>query len=402
MNRDADPVPAPAEGDHPPAGDGTAGSQGARSPSAAGAQGRPAHPDQAAPGDWVSLWRDAADGARLEGEPPLEPDEVALLWAGLRAVAADEPAVPAGLVPAVAEALSDGTRDGAAPMVAGEARPALEPVSACPVPPGWRQLARLVWAEARWLPLSFLAVQLLLIAGGLLLHLMAVETASRAALPPIGPGGARWEPGATGAGGPAEPATLAGWQLILLSADSLALVAPWLGTLVALAAAWPRRRQLWADLEALSPFPPAGRLLVRAWVAGGLATGLLVVAGWIQPALVGALFDFGLGIGPADLARPRGGAAVLAPGLARLAPLWLGIAWTLWWQVRAGTLGAMVASAGLWAAVTLGSRFLGPWNPLAAGPVPAAAVQVAMLAVAVGFGWRLWNRPVPVAGGLGD
>ena len=43
------------------------------------------------------------------------------------------------------------------------------------------QLLRLLAAEARCFPLPFLALQLLLMAGGLLLHLVAVETAREVA-----------------------------------------------------------------------------------------------------------------------------------------------------------------------------------------------------------------------------
>src|SRR5690606_5562539 len=132
-----------------------------------------------------------------------------------------------------------------------------------------------------------------------------------------------------------------------------------------------------------------------------LATLFILVAGWIQPAAVQAFMGLPPG-GPAPdtvPAWPAAGAAAGAPGgspggtlgviLARLAPLWLAAAWALCWHMRAGTLGAMLASAGLWTAVTLGGHWLGPWNPLAAGPVPAVAVQVAMLLLAALLGWGL-------------
>ncbi|HEY8414608.1 MAG TPA: hypothetical protein VIK99_02425, partial [Thermaerobacter sp.] len=106
---------------------------------------------------------------------------------------------------------------------------------------------------------------------------------------------------------------LDGWRLILLSADSLALVAPWLGTLVALAAVWPRRQMLWADLETLSPFPAASRLLARAGVAGLLATLFILVAGWIQPAAVQAFMGLPPG-GPAPDTVPAWSAAGVAAG----------------------------------------------------------------------------------------
>lgn len=370
---------------------------------------------------WQALWREAADGARREGDTPLDPQEVARLWSGLRAVAADEPAVSQDLVPGVTRALVEAAHElpgglgleppAAAAAVAGPGCPPDRPgiLPAGTVRPGLAQLARLLWAEARWLPLPFLVMQLLLTAGGLLLHLVTVESAGIA----TAAGGLAGAAGSRGAG-----PELTGWQLVLVSADHLALVAPWLGTLVALAAAWPRRRQLWADLEALSPFPPASRLLARTWVAGILATVLMLVAGWIQPAAVLAAFGDGLvavppgpdtavavpaGDGAGGAAGGMAGVAssVTAPAfahdawtaaavvLARLAPLWMAAAWALWWQVRTGTLGAMLASAALWTAVTLGGRFLGPWNPLAAGPLPAAGLHVAMLAVALLLAWRL-------------
>ena len=453
MNRQPDRVPNDAPGAPAPAGPGQGGT-----PRTATGQAR-----------WEPLWREAADGARQLGDAPLHRDDVARLWSGLRVLAADEPAVPDDLVPGIIRALleasgGDGLAPGGdaagrvpvgvpvGPEAAGPALVASDAVGRAPVPgaeavvepggagirpagparPGLVHLARLLWAEARWLPLPFLVVQLLLAAGGLLLHLATLHYAGTA--PDAGglAGTAGWRGSAPG---------LTGWQLILASADSLALVAPWLGTLVALAAVWPRRRQLWADLEALSPFPPASRLLARTWVAGVLATALLLLAGWLQPAAVLAAFGDGLadglatatpaldgvtagpagggtglgssgtpGVGSGGAAAfGSGGAAALAPGaarpafahgawmaaavvLARVAPLWLAAAWTLWWQVRIGTLGAMGAAAALWTAVTLGGRFLGPWNPLAAGPLPAAGVQVAMLAVALLLAWHLRGR----------
>ncbi|WPD19537.1 hypothetical protein [Thermaerobacter composti] len=367
---------------------------------------------------WEMLWQEAAEGARREGDDPLSPAEVKALWADFAALRARPEPVPQDLVARVTRALLEtaGGQEEAQPQEGAEpvAVPTGEPDRAgagggtldwaALAPDGSRRprlvpLLRLLAAEARCFPLSFLALQLLLMAGGLVLHLVAVETA-RGLWPD-------WTPALRAAGdgagalGPASPLALDGWRLILLSADSLALVAPWLGTLVALAAVWPRRQMLWADLETLSPFPAASRLLARAGVAGLLATLFILVTGWIQPAAVQAFMGLPPG-GPAPdtvLAWSAAGAAAGVPGgspggtlgviLARLAPLWLAAAWALWWHMRAGTLGAMLASAGLWTAVTLGGHWLGPWNPLAAGPVPAVAVQVAMLLLATLLGWGL-------------
>jgi len=71
--------------------------------------------------------------------------------------------------------------------------------------------------------------------------------------------------------------------------------------------------------------------------------------------------------------------------LARTAPLWFAIAWALWWALRAGTRGAVVASAALWGVVMALDRSLGPWSPLAVGPAQAAVVQGAMLVAAAGL-----------------
>ena len=374
------------------------------------AQGEHAH---------ACLWREAAEGAASLGDEPLSPREVAALAARLRSL--DEPELPAGLVPRLAASLRAAARDpavaggtgeavmgrdggavaaaggvegtgaGAAP-VASAARPARRGRRARPVRPragtgpGWRALAGLLWAEARWLPMPFLVMQGVWLAAALALN---AALAGYLADPP--PPGARPAPGPA-----AGPQAGLVWGILAASADAFTLLAPWLGTLVALAACWPRRRSLWSDLEALSPFTPATRLLARAGVATAVATAAMLVAGLVQPPpllapvagrlVPGAVAMLPAGApasaGPAAAGPGAAGPALAAALLARTAPLWLAVIWALWWQLRAGTLASVAASAALWGTLTLAGRFLGPWNPLAVGPTGSTILQGLMLVAA--------------------
>lgn len=360
------------------------------------------------------LWREAREGAEATGHPPLSLREVEELYGWLRQ--AGDPPVPGNLVPTLMAALERAAEEAEIGTPARQAWPLDSPpvpghLDAAPgsraaaseepapararVRPGLRALAALLWAEARFLPLAFLAVQgvLLLLAfwmnavlAGLIGEgLGGPGTAGAGAAAGRGlASGAAGSAGGAGVSGVTAVAGGAGFLFFLArhSADAFTWVAPWLGTFVALASWWPRRRDVWGDLERLSPFPPSTRLLARAAVAAAVATAGIVAAGFFQPP-PGAEF-----MAPT---ATRGAAVspwlspVVPVLLARTAPLWFAIAWALWWALRAGTRGAVVASAALWGVVMALDRSLGPWSPLAVGPAQAAVVQGAMLVAAAGL-----------------
>ena len=120
----------------------------------------------------------------------------------------------------------------------------------------------------------------------------------------------------------------------------------------------PWRRGLWADLEALSPFSNATRLLARAAVA----TLIVVVA------------TLGLGLWQGQGASP----ALLA--LARAAPLFLAVAWALAWALPFGAVGGALASLLLWGGLTWWGGSLGRWD-LFAPPAAGSAMLVQALAL---------------------
>jgi hypothetical protein len=251
----------------------------------------------------------------------------ALLREALRA-----PAVPGGLVPALQAALARaGATQGAAP--------------------GLRALLRLLWAEARFLPLSFFVLQVVLLALALAANRYLTGPAGAGPLP-------AWLEGA--------PRDLVARALLRdalgRSADALTLLAPWLGTGVAIFAVLPRRHGLWADLEALSPFSGPTRLLARTSVATLVVLAATTAAGLVSP-----------------------GARVGAPGvlllLARTAPLFLAVSWALAWSLPFGAPGAVVASLALWGGLTWFGSGLGRWDlfapPGAAHMAPAQALALA-------------------------
>ena len=278
-----------------------------------------------------AIYDDLCAGAKAEGEAGPRLEEVARLSA-LLAPPVGEDAVPAGLVPALYAALVEATlRRGA---------------NSRRLTQGPRALLRLLWAEARFLPLSFFVLQAALLAMALVAnHALTDFAGSR--LPLAAPG--------------ADLVARAVLRDALgRSADALTLVAPWLGAAAALFSALPRRKGLWADLEALSPFSEPTRLLARATVATLMATAAAVVAGLAQ-------------MGPAP-------AALLL--LARTAPLFLAVGWALAWSVPFGAQGAAAASLALWGGLTWFGGRLGRWDPLAP---PGAAVPAQALALAAGL-----------------
>lgn len=280
-----------------------------------------------------SLYADLCAGAQAAGEPAPRPDDVARVRA-LLGESIGEEAVPADLVPGLQAALSAAPRLVPSPPLQ---RPA----------PGLGALLRLLWAEARFLPLSFFVLQAALLA----LALVANRTL-------------------TGFAGPSVLALSAPGRDLLTralvrdalgrSADALTLVAPWLGAAAALFAALPRRKGLWADLEALSPFSESTRLLARGAVATLIAATGTTVAGLAQT-------------GPAP------GTLLL---LARTAPLFLAVAWALAWSVPLGAPGAAVASLALWGGLTWFGGRLGRWDLLAP---PGAALPAQVLGLAAGL-----------------
>ncbi|HEY8394507.1 MAG TPA: hypothetical protein VIK92_06905, partial [Thermaerobacter sp.] len=123
------------------------------------------------------LWREAREGAEGTGHPPLSLPEVEKVYGWLRQ--AEDPAVPGDLVPTLMAALERAVEQVEIGPPPRPARPdsspvprhldpapgsrAAAPVAAVPLRvrarPGLRALITLLWAEARLLPLAFLAVQ---------------------------------------------------------------------------------------------------------------------------------------------------------------------------------------------------------------------------------------------------
>ncbi|MCG0238889.1 MAG: hypothetical protein L6E13_06500 [Firmicutes bacterium] len=318
--------------------------------------------------DWDPRWLEAfcadlQEGARLSREEPPDPEAVAA-FARLLAEA-DPPPVPPDLVPALVEALAPpeaGHAGAAGAAAAAEGTAGAAAVAAAASPPrpapGLAALLRLLWAEARYLPLSFLAVEALLLAAAVLVNRYV---AALLALPPGEPGaGAAWS------------------HLLARSRDALVLVAPGLGAAVGLFTLLPSAQGVWADLEALSPFSRSARLLARA----GVAT-------------VAAL----LGTGVAGLLSPHPPGAAAAPAalvlLARTAPLLLAVGWALVWALRLGTLGAVAASLLLWLGLgVLGAR--APRWDLFAVPATLGEALPQAVALALSLALMVW------AAGSGD
>ncbi len=270
-----------------------------------------------------------AAGARQAGEPEPSLEDVRALARLLQT--AQE--APADLVPSLRAVL-------AREALAGQRLPAARPGQ------GLRPLLALLWAEARFLPLSFFVLQAALLAVALLANRYLTGFAGPSLL--AGPPGATY-----------DLLARALWRDALgRSVDAITLLAPWLGMLTALFAVLPWRRGLWADLEALSPFSNATRLLARAAVA----TLIVVVA------------TLGLGLWQGQGASP----ALLA--LARAAPLFLAVAWALAWALPFGAVGGALASLLLWGGLTWWGGSLGCWD-LFAPPAAGSAMLVQALAL---------------------
>ncbi len=285
--------------------------------------------------EWLdSLYADLCAGAQAEGAPAPRREDVARLGALLRA---GDAAPPSDLVPALHAALVAAAQPRLAPRVA----------------PSPRSLLGLLWAEARYLPLPFFALQVGLLALALVANRYLTGFAGTA------------------------PAGQALWRDALgRSRDAFTLVAPCLGLAVAFWAALPGRRGTWADLEALSPFSGPTRLLARAAVAA--------LAAWLGTAAAGLLQ-----LGPSAAPLP---AALLL--LARSAPLFLAVAWALAWAVPCGAAGAAAASLALWGALAAAAGRLGAWDlfapPGAAAPAQALAIAASLVLLAVA--WALSRR----------
>lgn len=295
-----------------------------------------------------SLCADLDDGARALGEPAPRPEDVARL-AGLLRTEMGEEAIPPDLVPSLQAALAEAARPAAV-----SARTA----------PGLRALLRLLWAEARFLPLSFFACQAALLAMALVANRCLTGFAGPAAAPLA----------------PLMPAIVR--DALGRSVDAFTLIAPWLGLAVALFAALPVRRGLWADLEALSPLSGPTRLLARAAVATCIATVGMAIAGLVQ-----------MGPTPSPLLL-----------LARTAPLFLAVAWALAWSIPCGAAGAVGASLALWGWLSLCGGRLGRWD-LLAPPVGGPQAQLLALAASAALLVAAWalagRRPVPSGGRQG-
>ncbi len=295
-----------------------------------------------------SIYRDLCAAAEAEGQPPPQLEDVRRLLSLLEQPLGAVP-IPEGLCAAAHEALVEAARLAGVPAVRRR--------------PGLRALLRLLWAEARFLPLSFFALQ------AVLLTVAFVANRSLAGFGRL-----------TLALAP-EAGLLTGALVrhaMGTSADAFVLVAPWLGVGVALVAALPRPKGLWADLEALSPFSAATRLLARTTVATAIAVVATCLAGLAEQG-------------------PAAGAVLL---LARIAPLTLAVSWALAWSVPFGAAGASAASLALWGALTLFGGTLGRWNLLApAPPGPAQVTAFVLSAILLAISWVLSHRTISRAPG---
>lgn len=295
-----------------------------------------------------SLYADLSEGARWEGGPAPREEEVLGVASLLREASQAAP-VPGDLVPSLKAALREG--------VATEA-PAASPAA------GFHALLGLLWAEARFLPLSFLVFEV-----GLLGLALAAN---------------RYLTGFAGPG--AELALRILWRGVLnRSLDAFTFIAPWLGTGVALFAALPQRRGLWADLEALSPFAGPARLLARAAVAALVALAGTVAVGLLQT-------------GP----LPGGERLPLALLLlARSAPLFLALAWALAWSVYLGAAGAVAASLALWGGLLAFGGRLGGLDLFASPQTAGGRAQVMALLAAVALLAMAWRQVGRLEAGKG-
>lgn len=281
-----------------------------------------------------ALYEDLCAGARQESEPA---PSLEVVRAMARLLQTDQE-VPTDLVPTLRAALAPTSVR--LPERAGR-RPQ----------PGLRPVLALLWAEARYLPLSFFVLQAVLLVVALLANRYLTGFAGPRTLAAPGPEFAN------------DLLARAMWRDALRrSVDAFTLLAPWLGMLTALFAIVPWRRGPWADLETLSPFSSATRLLARAAVA----------------TLIVAAATLGLGLGQGQ------GASLALLALARAAPLFLAVAWALVWALPFGALGGALASLVLWGGLTWWGSSLGRWDLFAPpGADSAMLAQVLALGTAV-------------------
>jgi len=296
-----------------------------------------------------SIYQELCAGAEAEGNSPPQLEDVRWLMSLLEEPLG-EVAIPEGLPATLREALVEAARTAGVPAMRQR--------------PGLRALLRLLWAEARFLPLAFFALQAVLLAVAFIANRSLAGFAGRTSLAVV-----------------PEAGLLMGAlvrRAVGTSADAFVLVAPWLGAGVALVAALPRPKGLWADLEALSPFSAATRLLARTAVATAIAVVATCLAGLAEKG-------------------PTAGTVLL---LARIAPLTLAVSWALAWSVPFGAAGASAASLALWGGLSLFGGALGRWNLLAPAPAgPAQVTALALSAILLAISWMLSHRTTPRARG---
>lgn len=177
---------------------------------------------------------------------------------------------------------------------------------------GTGSLLRVLWAEARFLPLTFVLVELLILMAGLLVNRYVTGFSSP---------NASW---------PFSPSI---WSRVMdVSLDAITLLAPLLGLMAVVFSLAPSSGSSWADLEEMSVWPRSVRLLVRTLVTS----------------LVPLLGTAGLSVVDVVSGNPVTGRHLLLLVVARTAPLFLTVSWALFWALHFGWIGVMASTSVLW------------------------------------------------------
>ncbi|QUL99218.1 MAG: hypothetical protein IMF26_03950 [Candidatus Fermentithermobacillus carboniphilus] len=220
-------------------------------------------------------------------------------------------------------------------------------------------LLRVVWAEARFMPLTFVLVESLVLIAGLLVNRYVTGFSRPDASWPFG---------------------LNIWSYVMTaSLDASTLLAPLLGLMAVMFSLASSNGSSWADLEEMSVWPRSVRLLVRT-----LVTSLVPLLGTVGLSIVDVVSGY-----------PVTGRSVLLLLVARTAPLFLTVSWALFWALRFGWIGAMTSTSVLWLAQFAAASGRGIPRLLIVPKTPGeAASQYVAIGISLGLlAWIAGRQP---------
>jgi len=220
-------------------------------------------------------------------------------------------------------------------------------------------LLRVVWAEARFMPLTFVLMESLVLMAGLLVNRYVTGF---------------WRPDAYW---PFDPNI---WSYMMTaSLDASTLLAPLLGFLTVMLSLAPSAGSSWADLEEMSVWPRSVRLLVRT-----LVTSLVPLLGTVGLSIVDVVSGY-----------PVTGRSLILLLVARTAPLFLTVSWALFWALHFGWIGAMTSTSVLWLAQFAAAYGRGIPRLLIVPKTPGeAASQYVAIGISIGLlAWIAHHQP---------